>query len=51
MGKLAGDRKTLHAPCPTDPEAPKVIKKASKPEKVKVDPLGGLFEVEIAARR
>ena len=47
----AGDRKTLLRTVSwTDPDAPKVIKKVSKPEKVKADPLGGLFEVEITGK-
>ncbi|NBX58526.1 MAG: hypothetical protein EBT64_08625 [Gammaproteobacteria bacterium] len=44
----AGDRKTLlRGVSWTDVEAPKVVKKISKPEKVKADALGGLFEETI----
>jgi type I restriction enzyme M protein len=33
-----------------DTDAPKVIKKVSKPDKVAADPLGGLYSVEIAGK-
>lgn len=40
----AGDRKALlRGVSWADPEAPKVMKKTSKPEKVAADPLGGLY--------
>jgi type I restriction enzyme M protein len=48
----AGDRKALLRGLSwTDSDAPKVIKKLSKPEKVAADPLGGFFEVEVAGKK
>jgi type I restriction enzyme M protein len=47
----AGDRKALlRGVSWADPEAPKVIKKASKPEKVAADPLGGLYAETVAGK-
>jgi type I restriction enzyme M protein len=47
----AGDRRALlRGVSWADQDAPKVVKKVSKPEKVKANPLGGLFEVEIAGK-
>jgi type I restriction enzyme M protein len=47
----AGDRKALlRGVSWADQDAPKVVKKVSKPEKVPADPLGGLFAVEIAGK-
>ena len=53
MGReaLRGDRKALlRGVSWTDPEAPKVIKKTSKPEKVAADPLGGRYAETIAGK-
>lgn len=48
----AGDRKTLLRGLSwTDSDAPKVIKKLSKPEKLVADPLGGFFELEVAGKK
>jgi type I restriction enzyme M protein len=47
----AGDRKALlRGVSWADPEAPKVIKKTSKPEKVAADPLGGLYAETVAGK-
>lgn len=47
----AGDRKALiRGVSWADPEAPKVIKKSSKPEKVAPDPLGGLYAETVAGK-
>ena len=51
-GKLAaGDRKVLLRTLSwADTDAPKVIKKVSKPDKVAADPLGGLYAVEVGGK-